>query len=196
MRPRDRPAWIFDMDGTLTRAVHDFEAIRQELELPVGKPILESLANLPADEAVAKRKHLENIEQRLALQAQPQPGVHELLTGLQNRNAAIGVLTRNTEQRAYETLTASGLLDFFDPGHILGRDSCAPKPEPDGIHTLLGKWQIQPQDAVMVGDYVFDLMAGRAAGTATVHLDPSGKFPWPEHTDTQVSSLHELTRLI
>ena len=44
----------------------------------------------------------------------------------------------------------------------------------------------------MVGDYVFDLMAGRNAGTATVHLDVTGAFPWPEQADVRVSSLEEL----
>ena len=34
--------WLFDMDGTLTIAMHDFDAMRAELGLPVGVPILEA----------------------------------------------------------------------------------------------------------------------------------------------------------
>lgn len=34
-------AFIFDLDGTLTLAVHDFEAIRRSLGIPAGVPILE-----------------------------------------------------------------------------------------------------------------------------------------------------------
>ena len=41
---RERKYWIFDLDGTLTVAVHDFTATRRELDLPPGKPILEELA--------------------------------------------------------------------------------------------------------------------------------------------------------
>ncbi|MGH9885914.1 MAG: HAD family hydrolase, partial [bacterium] len=48
-----RAHWIFDMDGTLTVAVHDFDAIRTELGLPQGKPMLEELALRPAEEARA-----------------------------------------------------------------------------------------------------------------------------------------------
>jgi phosphoglycolate phosphatase-like HAD superfamily hydrolase len=48
----------------------------------------------------------------------------------------------------------------------------------------------------MVGDYVFDLLAGRNAGTATVHLDVTGTFEWPEHTDFCVRELAELTTLL
>ena len=39
--------WIFDLDGTLTIAVHDFDAIRDELGLPAGEPILEAMSKLP-----------------------------------------------------------------------------------------------------------------------------------------------------
>ena len=44
----------------------------------------------------------------------------------------------------------------------------------------------------MVGDYGFDLQTGRAAGAATIHVDPAGDFRWPELTDLAVGSLLEL----
>ena len=34
---------VFDLDGTLTVAIHDFESIKRTLDLPTDKPILESL---------------------------------------------------------------------------------------------------------------------------------------------------------
>ena len=43
--------WVFDMDGTLTVAVHDFAAIRVALAIPAEDDILTHLAALPADEA-------------------------------------------------------------------------------------------------------------------------------------------------
>ena len=44
----------------------------------------------------------------------------------------------------------------------------------------------------MVGDYLFDLEAGRQAGTATVYVDVSGHNHWPEQADLRVQSLSEL----
>ena len=44
----------------------------------------------------------------------------------------------------------------------------------------------------MVGDYGFDLQTGRAAGAATIHVDPTRSFRWPELTDIAVGSLAEL----
>ena len=43
--------WVFDMDGTLTVAVHDFAAIRVALQIPPEDDILTHLAALPADVA-------------------------------------------------------------------------------------------------------------------------------------------------
>ena len=46
--------WVFDMDGTLTVAVHDFAAIRVALAIPPEDDILTHLAALPAEEAAAE----------------------------------------------------------------------------------------------------------------------------------------------
>ncbi|HEY5959038.1 MAG TPA: hypothetical protein VIV60_20905, partial [Polyangiaceae bacterium] len=62
---RHRKSFIFDMDGTLTLAVHDFDAIRRQLDLPPGVPILEALAQLSEVEARPKWQLLDAIELEL-----------------------------------------------------------------------------------------------------------------------------------
>ena len=44
----------------------------------------------------------------------------------------------------------------------------------------------------MVGDFHFDLQAGRAAGATTVYIDPSGEFPDAAHADHCIRALAEL----
>jgi len=196
MNLHQRDYWIFDMDGTLTIAVHDFDAIRATLGLPSGQPILETVAKLPAAEAEAIYRRLDEIELELARDSTPQAEAKALLHGLRQRGATLGILTRNSVLNAHETLKACGLLDFFEPACILGRESvAAPKPDPDGIHKLLTHWNAPPNEAVMVGDYLFDLEAGRKAGVATVHLDVNGDGGWPDHTDFRVQNLSELLKL-
>ena len=68
----------------------------------------------------------------------------------------------------------------------------APKPHPEGIEKLLAAWESGPDETVMVGDYLFDLQVGRAAGTATIHVDSSCAFRWPELADLSVATLEEL----
>ena len=196
MNLSNRECWIFDMDGTLTVAAHDFADICRQLGIPGEKNILEAIEALPPAEAKQRRIQLEQIELDIAEHSKAQPGAGDLLEKLRSQNKRIGILTRNSKTVAAKTLKASGLDTFFDTDYILGRDCCTPKPSPDGINHLLQNWNATPQKSVMVGDYVFDLLTGRNAGTATVHLDVTGTFLWPEHMDIGVTHLNELNQAI
>lgn len=167
-----RRAWVFDLDGTLTRAQHDFAGMRRQLGFGEGTNLLEGLAGL-SDEARAEAEAtIEAWEWEHADRAEPAPGVPELLGRLHARGVRIGVLTRNLAPIARRTLAVTGLDRWFAPDDVLGRTCAAPKPAPDGIVHLLNRWRIPADRAVMVGDYLHDLMAGRAAGTTTILLGP------------------------
>jgi len=181
------------MDGTLTQAMHDFDAMRAELNLPAGVPILEALAAMEPDEAAAKHRELDEMELKMAADALPQPGCVELLDTLVEKGANLGIVTRNGKQIAKVTLAACGIDHYFNDSTIISRDCCTPKPDPAGVNLLLSLWQASPNDSVMVGDYLFDIQSGHSAGVATVHLDVTKTFPWPELTDVSVSSLTELS---
>ena len=188
--------WVFDLDGTLTVAVHDFAAIRRELEIPDGSDILGHLASLPPDHAQPLHDRLQEIELELACITRAATGALALLQHLQDSGALAGILTRNTRENALRTLDLVGLGRFFDPDHVLGRDEALPKPDPDGIQRLAHIWGIAPGTMVMVGDYQYDLQSGRAAGALTVHVDTTRSFRWPELADVSVGTLEELIRWI
>jgi HAD superfamily hydrolase (TIGR01509 family) len=188
-----RRCWIFDLDGTLTLPVHDFPAIRTALGMAESDPdILHFLASLPAAEAAPRHARLIEIEYELAARTAAAPGAGRLLDQLLRRGTKVGILTRNTREIALHTLGMIGLKQYFSPDAILGRDEAEPKPHPEGIAKLLHAWGSAPDEAVMVGDYLFDLQVGRAAGTATIHVDGSGAFRWPELADLAVANLEEL----
>lgn len=174
--------WVFDMDGTLTLAVHDFEAIKRALAIPVEEDILGHLAALPADEAAAKHAWLLEHERELALASQAAPGAVELVRELAARGHQLGILTRNAHELALVTLQAIGLDDCFAQAYVLGRDEAAPKPAPDGLLHLADAWQVAPSELVMVGDYRFDLECARAAGAFSVLVNLPDN-PWPALTD-------------
>ncbi len=184
------------MDGTLTVAVHDFDAMRAELGLEPRKPILEQLALLPESRRMPLYARLDELELELAVRARAADGAVRLLESLVARGAELGILTRNSHHNALETLRACGLARFFAPACIVGREAAAPKPDPEGVHRLLAHWNAAPHQAVMVGDYRFDLLAGRAAGTATVYVDVLREFPWAEHADVSVDSLVALAEML
>ena len=174
--------WVFDMDGTLTLAVHDFEAIKRALEIPLDHDILHHLAALPAEVAAAKHAWLLDHERELALGAQPAPGAVELVRELQARGCRLGILTRNAHALALLTLQAIGLGEFFASADVLGRDEAPPKPHPGGLLHLAERWRVAPSELVMVGDYRYDLECARAAGAYSVLVNLA-ENPWPELAD-------------
>jgi phosphoglycolate phosphatase-like HAD superfamily hydrolase len=105
--------WVFDMDGTLTVAAHDFAAIRRALAIPAEDDILQHLAALPAEEGAAKHAWLLEHERELALASRAAPGAVALVRALKARGCRLGILTRNARELAFVTLEAIGIADCF-----------------------------------------------------------------------------------
>ncbi|WP_437882542.1 HAD family hydrolase [Pseudomonas sp. LRF_L74] len=183
--------WVFDMDGTLTVAVHDFAAIRVALGIPPEDDILHHLAALPEAEAQAKHAWLLEHERELAIAAQAASGAVELVKTLHARGHRLGILTRNAHELALLTLAAIGLGGCFASEDVVGRDEAAPKPDPQGLLKLADLWSVEPRHMVMVGDYRFDLECARAAGARGVLVNLP-ENPWPQLTDDFAVDCHAL----
>jgi len=193
---KNRTCWIFDLDGTLTQAQHDFDAIRATLKLPKKQPILEAIAELPTAQAQAVSLQLDEIELAIAAEAQPQPGAKALLETLASTDCNVGILTRNSHLNARTALQACNLSQHFKDADIISRNCAQPKPHPDGIHKLLLRWQSDAENSVMVGDFLFDLQCGRRAGSTTVYFDPQQQGLWREEADIVVGCLDELSQML
>ena len=189
---KNRNHWIFDLDGTLTVSAHDFEHIRDQLGLAPQTPILEALHAMPEEEAAPLWQTLNELEFYYAGKASVMQGADDLLQRLHDGGRQLAILTRNTMPVVKQTLQACRLEHFFPLEHILDRDACIPKPSPDGVRQLLGFWQAEADDTVMVGDYLYDLEAGKGAGVLTVHVASRGDVDWPEYTDIRVDALGDI----
>ncbi|WP_045728368.1 HAD family hydrolase [Xanthomonas sp. GPE 39] len=173
--------WVFDMDGTLTRAVHDFSVIRDALQIPLHADILQHLAALPEAQRASKHAWLLEHERALAHEAIAANGASLLLRTLHAADCRLAVLTRNARELAQLTLEEIELDDLFDTVTILGRDDAPPKPHPGGLLHLAEQWGVAPQAMAMVGDHEYDLQCGRNAGATTVLLRADN--PWPALAD-------------
>jgi HAD superfamily hydrolase (TIGR01509 family) len=186
---------IFDLDGTLADSQLDFEAMRAEMELPPGQPILESLAHLPPDRAVHCREILHRHELEGAARATLLPGVAELFAVIERRGWRMAIATRNSREITALTLKKLGLSVEL----AMTRDDGPVKPDPWAVHHVCQQWGVSPADVVVIGDYKFDIESGRAAGTRTVLLthphDPR-HYPNHEQADLLLTSLAEYPRLL
>ena len=164
---------IFDLDGTLVDSRLDFDAMRREMGLPVGVPILEGLANVPdGPERDRMLAVMRNHELRGADESRPFDGVIEFLSHLEERGIPSAVLTRNSRESAERTLHR-WKLSF---SQIVTREDAPPKPDPAGVHLIADRWGLPPHQLVVIGDYLFDPQAGRRAGTRSVLFAP-GECP-------------------
>jgi phosphoglycolate phosphatase-like HAD superfamily hydrolase len=191
-----RKHWIFDLDGTLTLAVHDFKAIKAVLGIPPQADILGYLEALPADESAPLHRRLDSIERELSGKTEAAAGARELLSMLAEDGCVLGVLTRNTHAIARLTLELTGLDLFFqETSYIIGRYEAPPKPDPAGALQLASLWNASSDDIIMTGDYHYDLLCGRSIGAATIHVDVTGEFRWHDLADLRVTSLLEVAEM-
>jgi HAD superfamily hydrolase (TIGR01509 family) len=184
---------VFDMDGTLVAQAIDFDAIRRELGLPFGTPLLEAMARLPDADRAAAWAVLDRHEQAAVAAAEVLPGVLEFLAWLDARGVKRAVLTRNSRSVAEAVLGRCGLLTF-DP--IVTRDDAPFKPQPEGLWRICKAWGIAPAEVLMLGDYVYDIQVGRNAGARTALLTHGRDWPFAPEADWAVATFAECMTML
>ena len=186
-------AVVYDLDGTLVDSGLDFPAIRREMALPVGVPILEALAEIPPGERLDDcLRILDRHECEAAERATLMPGAAELVASLAARDIPQGIFTRNSRRCSTRMLERVGLRFRW----VLCREDGPPKPHPAGLLKLCEIWRVDPADVLFVGDYLHDINAGRAAGVRTVLFAPGELPQYAPLADFCISSLAEIEALI
>jgi HAD superfamily hydrolase (TIGR01509 family) len=179
---------VFDLDGTLIVQELDFEAMRREIGLPSGTPLLEAVERLhgPArDTAVAVlRRH----EMAAAETARLNPGVADFLEWLAERGVRRAVLSRNMREAVVKVLGRCGM--GFDL--VLAREDAPYKPSPEGLWQICAAWGLAPAEVLMVGDYLYDVQAGRSAGTRTALVTHGRALPFAELADVAFASFEDV----
>ncbi len=172
-RPFRLEAVLFDFDGTLTMPdALDFPAVKREVGCPPDRLVLEFVEALPAgerrDEALTA---LERFELEGAARARPNAGAGETVRGLRRRGLKVGVITRNGRPAIDRALANFDDLDAADFDVIVTRDDpYPPKPAPEGVLGAAAAMGVDPARVLVVGDFILDALAGRAAGAVTAFL--------------------------
>ena len=100
--------------------------------------------------------------------------LHDLLGNLHGRGYKLGVATNDAEGTAMAHLETAGVADHFD--FVAGFDSVQnPKPEPDMLLAFCRETGIPPEETVMVGDSLSDMIAGINARMHTVGVLTGGE---------------------
>jgi len=219
--PRSIKLVIFDLDGTLIDSrldlVHSVNAALRHISRPElpddviasyvgdGAPVLiqRALGGEAVDEALV-RKGLEFFlsyyrEHKLD-HTTVYTGIRESLAAIQNSNNShprkLAVLTNKPVNPSRAIVEALGLGSFFS--QVYGGNSfTTKKPDPEGAMKLVDEAEVEPEQAVIVGDSHVDVRTGRNAGLWTVAVT----YGFAPHTlefeqpDVTVDTPQELSKV-
>ena len=206
-------AVLWDFDGTIMDSQagilrsmrHSLETLGCEVPPPtefgkwVGPSFPKSLRNWTTLDAAgveeAGRIYKDHYEAYGAHEAEPFPGLTELVHGLHEQGVPLGLATSKPCSTAFRQLASIGLLDFF-----LAR-GCASEDESRGskIDVMsdaldgLSHLSLKRSEIVMIGDRIHDFEASRELGVTSVAVRWGYGSPdeWA-CADYQVSTPEEL----
>ena len=180
---------LFDFDGTLTYpGALDFPAIKREMNCPEQMPILEYLETQNPARRSALLKILESREEQAAEESFPNIGAEKCLSILKQKRLLFGIITRNSLKSVSRALKRFNDITINDFAAVITREDSLPKPHPDGVSRAARRMGIPISALMVVGDFRFDVLAGKAAGAVTVFLTNRGMSamapgdPGPDYT--------------
>ncbi len=187
-------AVIFDLDGTITEPYFDFDAIREEMDLPKDSgPILESMAKMSPEQRHKAEKILYYHEQKAVAESRPNPGAKQTLDMIHQAGIGIGILTRNRRCNAMSIAARHGLK--FDA--IVDREDGPVKPDAFGVLQICRQFGVKPEETLVVGDYLFDILSAKAAGAIAVLLANHKKADeFAKYADFRIEKIDEILQLL
>ena len=187
-------AVIFDLDGTITQPYFDFDAIREEIGLAKDSgPVLESMEKMTAQQRQDAERILHYHEQKAVTESKLNANAKQTLSALRAAGIHIGVLTRNKRSNALAIARKHKLK--FDA--VIDREDGPVKPDAFGILQLCRQFGVKPEESLLVGDYLFDLLCAKAAGAVAVLLvnhEQADEFT--EHADFCIEDISRILEII
>ncbi len=187
-------AVIFDLDGTITQPYFDFDAIREEIGLARDSgPLLESMEKMTPQLRQKAEEILYNHEEKAVIESKLNSGAKETLSRLRATGIHIGILTRNKRGNAYAIARKHNLQ--FDA--VIGREDGPVKPDAFGVLELCRQFGVKPQETLLIGDYLFDLLCAKAAGACAVLLTNHHQADdFAEHADFCIENITGIFEII
>ena len=178
---------LFDLDGTLIDSAADLGRAADDMRIARGLPSLPisdyrasagsgargmlgvAFGVTPDDDGftVLRDEFFDRYEQRMTMLTQPFAGAEALLQALARHGVPWGVVT-NKSSRFVTPLLATMPMFTTASALVCGDTTPHTKPHPAPLHEAMRQIGVRPEQCVYVGDDERDMVAGRAAGMATV----------------------------
>ena len=186
-------AVIFDLDGTITQPFFDFDTIRQEMGLGRDSgPVLESMNKMTPERRKEAERILHFHESRAITESRLNTGAKETLQALCKAGIYIGILTRNRRSNALAVAEKHNLK--FDA--IVDREDGPVKPDSFGVLEICRQFGVKPQETLVVGDYLYDMLCAKAAGAVSVLLVNSNNAEFAKQADLTIERIGQILQII
>lgn len=180
-------AVLFDLDGTLIDSAPDLGGAADKMRVDRGLPSLPFAQYRPRvgagargmldvafgmtpdhpDYPVMREEFFQNYERRLTEETRAFDGVPELIDTIVGQGLAWGIVTNKNMRFTAPLVQQMPLLAAA--GTVVGGDTMPhAKPHPAPLLEAARQLGLAPGDCLYVGDDERDIVAGRAAGMATV----------------------------
>jgi HAD superfamily hydrolase (TIGR01549 family) len=178
--------FIFDLDGTLGDTLPIcLEAFRLTFQKFTGKIFADDeisvffgrteegiVYQVVLDNALsAVEFYLKTYERLHQSLTAPFPGIKEVLSLLRKKGVRLAVVTGKGPDSAVVSMKYLGLQSYFE---YLETGTPAGSNKPEAVLQVLQRWGIRPDEAVYVGDTLYDMEAALSAG---VHPFGAGWAP-------------------
>ena len=177
--------YIWDFDGTLfdsyphsTRALyatarHYGAAVAyDDLSRAIRHSFARAFALTGLDEAQLKMFHRLRADDAFEPPIVPFPHAEAALRALSEGGAKHYLYTHSNHKMSVRFLRNFGMARWFEGWVTPDDPGFAMKPDPGAIRYILSRWQIDPSQAVMVGDREIDMRCAREAGVDGILVDP------------------------
>jgi len=182
---------LLDIDGTLVdtnylhvdawaRAFHGVGLVipRAAIHREIGKGSDQFLPVFVKEKQKAERAdelHLAEYA-KLAAFGFALPGARELLEALHGDGHALWMATSAKPEEVAQRLEVIGVSKEIVAGIVSSGDVARSKPAPDIFAEACKRAHCRPEQAIVIGDTVWDMMAAKAAGTRAVAVLTGGAF--------------------
>lgn len=185
---------LFDMDDTLVTSTLDFALMRSRLGILPTQDIIKTMRSWTGAKREEAEQIVRELEDAAKASAAPHAGAHDVLAFLASRKIPTAIITRNNADPLNHVIAAHFAAHPFSP--LLHRDSCAPKPHPEGFLLAASEWGVDPRDCMIVGDHGDDLRCGKDGGGVSVLVRRGHNEKFEKDADIVVNSLDEIVELI
>ena len=140
---------------------------------------------------------LEAHEAKAARLSIPNQGAEACLSTLK-MTVPIGIITRNSHQSVVSALEQFDVIGYRDFHAVITRETAPPKPSPEGVFKAAANMGLLAEELMVVGDFRFDVIAGKRAGAGTILLTNGGKStmapgdPKPDYVCTHLDEVLEI----